>query len=52
MDLTDAADAIREKLIEHRLSPKASLWSTILEQIRKQNSFDGHYVEPILEIIR
>ena len=24
----------------------------LLKQIRKQNSFDGHYVDPILEIIR
>jgi hypothetical protein len=52
MDLIDAADAIREKLIEHRISRTANLWSTILKQIRKQDSFDGHYVDPILGIIR
>ena len=52
MDLTDAADAIRQKLIEHRISGRTNLWSTVLKQIRKQNSFDGHYVDPILEIIR
>ncbi len=52
MGLTEAADAIREKLIEHRISRKANLWSTILKQIRKQDSFDGQYVDTILEIIR
>ena len=52
MDLTEAADAIREKLIEHRISRTANLWSTILKQIRKQDSFDGHYADTILEIIR
>jgi hypothetical protein len=52
MDLTDAADAIRDKLIEHRISRTAKLWSTILKQIRKQDSFDGHYADTILEIIR
>jgi hypothetical protein len=52
MDLTEAADAIREKLIEHRTSRVEDLWSVILNQIRKQNSFDGHYVDPILEAIR
>ncbi len=41
MDLTDAADIIREKLIEHPISGATNLWSTILKQIRKQNSFDG-----------
>ncbi len=52
MDLAEAADAIREKLIEHRNSRVENLWSAILKQIRKQNSFDGHYVDPILEVIR
>jgi hypothetical protein len=52
MDLTDAAADIREKLIEHRISQAANLWSTILKQIRTQDCFDGHYVDPILEIIR
>jgi hypothetical protein len=52
MELTEAADAIREKLIEHRISRTANLWSTILKQIRKQDSFDGQYVDTILEIIR
>jgi hypothetical protein len=33
MDLTEAADAIREKLIEHRVSQTANLWLTILKQI-------------------
>jgi hypothetical protein len=52
MDLTDAADTIREKLIESRISRTANLWSTILKQIGKQDSFDGHYADTILEIIR
>ena len=52
MELTEAADAIREKLIEHRISRTANLWSTILKQIRKQDSFDGHRADTILEIIR
>jgi len=52
MELTEAADAIREKLIEHRMSRTANLWSTILKQIRKQDYFDGQYVDTILEIIR
>ena len=52
MELTEAADAIREKLIEHRISRTANLWSTILKQIRKQDAFDGQYVDTILEIIR
>ena len=51
MELTEAADAIREKLIEHRIST-ANLWATILEQIRKQDSFDGHHADTILECIR
>ena len=45
MDLTEAADAIREKLIDHRISGRANLWSTIVKQIRKQNSFDGRYAD-------
>jgi hypothetical protein len=52
MDFIDAADAMREKLIEHRISRTANLWSTILKQIRKQDSFDGEHVDKILEIIR
>ena len=52
MALAEATDAIRKKLIEHRLSRSASLWSTILKQIRTQDSFDGIYADTILEIIR
>jgi hypothetical protein len=52
MDLNEATDAIREMLIEHRISRTANLWSTILKQIRKQDGFDGQYVDTILEIIR
>ena len=52
MDLIEAADAIRGRLIEHRICRKASFWSTILKQIRKQDSFDGQFADTILEIIR
>ena len=52
MELAEAADAIREKLIEHRISQRAHLWSTILKQIKKQNPFDGNHADTILEIIR
>jgi hypothetical protein len=52
MELTEATDAIREKLLEHRIFRTANLWSTILQQIRKQDAFDGHYADTILEIIR
>ena len=52
MDLADAADAIREQLVEHRTSQTANLWPTILKQIKKQDSFDGKYSDTILEIIR
>ncbi len=52
MELTEAADAIREKLIEHRISRTANLWSTILKHISKHDFFDGQYVDTILEIIR
>jgi hypothetical protein len=52
VDLIEAADAIREKLLEHRISRKTNLWSTILKQIRKQDGFDGQYVDTIVEIIR
>lgn len=52
MGLTEATDAVREMLVEHRISRTANLWSTILKQIRKQDSFDGHRADTILEIIR
>jgi hypothetical protein len=52
MELTEAVEAIREMVIEHRISRTANLWSTILKQIRKQNSFDGDHADTILEIIR
>jgi hypothetical protein len=52
MELTEAADAIREKLMEQRISRTANLWTTILKQIRKQDAFDGKYTDTILEVIR
>ncbi len=52
MELAEAAEDIREKLIEHRISRTANLWSTILKQIREQDAFDGKYADTILEIIR
>jgi hypothetical protein len=44
MSLTDAIDTIREKLLA------AGLWTTILVQIRKQNSLDGTLADAILEV--
>ena len=52
MHLSDATDAIREKLMEHRISRTADLWSTILKQIAEQDSFDGKYADTILDLIR
>ncbi|MGO9469703.1 MAG: hypothetical protein ACLQVF_36835 [Isosphaeraceae bacterium] len=52
MDLTEAADAIREMLIEYRISRTAKLWSTVLKQITKRDGFNRQYVDTILEIIR
>lgn len=51
MDLTEAAESIREKLVEHRINRSSNIWATILKQIRKQDSFDGHYADTILECI-
>jgi hypothetical protein len=34
------------------MSQTAKLWSIILKQIRTHDSFDGHYADTILEIIR
>ena len=45
MSLTDAIDTIREKLLA------AGLWTTILAQIRKQNSLDGALADAIQEVI-
>jgi hypothetical protein len=52
MYLGEAVDAIREKLAQHRLSPRKTLWVTILKQIAKQDAFDGHYADTVLEVIR
>jgi hypothetical protein len=52
MELTEAVYAIREKLVEHRISRTADLWATILKQIAEQDSFDGRHADTILEIIR
>ena len=52
MYFTEAVDAIRGKLIEHRLSGTKTFWATILKQIAKRDAFDGHYAETILEVIR
>jgi hypothetical protein len=50
--LTEAVDEIREKLIQQRLTRRRNLWATIVKQIAKQDSFDGHYADTILEAIR
>jgi hypothetical protein len=52
MYIAEVVDVIREKLVKHRLSGRKPLWSTILNQIAKQDSFDGSYADTILEAIR
>jgi hypothetical protein len=52
MYIAEVVDVIREKLVKHRLSGRKTLWSTILVQIAKQDSFDGQYADTILEAIR
>ena len=52
MHLSEAIHAIREKLMEHRISRTADLWSTILNQIAEQDSFDGRHADTILDLIR
>lgn len=52
MYLTEAVDEIRDTLVTHRLSGRKTLWATILKQIAKQDSFDGHYADTILNAIR
>jgi hypothetical protein len=52
MDLIEAADGIRERLIAHRISRRTNVWSKMLTQIRKQDCFDGEYAETIQEVIR
>jgi hypothetical protein len=52
MHLTEAVDAVREKLVRHRLPGRTTLWATILKQIAEQDAFDGHYADTILETIR
>lgn len=52
MYLTEAVEAIREKLVRHRLTGRTTLWATILKQIAKEDAFDGHHADTILEGIR
>ena len=52
MYIPEAVDVIREKLVQHRLAGRKTLWSTILKQIAKRNAFDGNSVDVILEAIR
>jgi hypothetical protein len=52
MYLAVAVDAIREKLVRHRLSGRKTLWATILKQIAKKDALDGQGVDVILEVIR
>jgi hypothetical protein len=52
MHLSEAIHEIREKLLEHRISRTADLWSTILKQIAEQDSFDGRHADTILDLIR
>jgi hypothetical protein len=52
MYIPEVVDVIRDKLVKHRLPGRKVLWSTILKQIAKQDSFDGQYADTILEAIR
>ena len=52
MHLSEAIHAIREMLMEHRFSGAGDLWSTILNQIAEQDSFDGRHADTILDLIR
>jgi hypothetical protein len=52
MQLSEAIWAVREKLMEHRVSRRADLWSTILKQVAEQDSFDGRHADTILDLIR
>lgn len=52
MYIPEAVDVIREKLVQHRLSGRKTLWSTILKQMAKKDSFEGQYADTILEVIR
>jgi hypothetical protein len=52
MYLSQAVDEIRDALVQHRLSGRKMLWTTILKQIAKQDCFDGQYADTILEVIR
>lgn len=51
MFLTEAVDAIREKLIDHRLPERKKLWTAMLKQITKHNWLDGNYANIIEETI-
>ena len=52
MHLTEAVEAIREKLVRHRLSGRTTLWATILKEIAKQDAFDGQYADMMLKVMR
>jgi hypothetical protein len=52
MYLTEAVEAIREKLVRHRLSRRTTLWATILKEIAKQDAFDGQYADMMLKVMR
>ena len=52
MYIGEAVDVIREKLTQHRLSGRNTLWSTLLKQIAKKDAFDGIYLDVILDAIR
>ena len=52
MYLIEAVDAIREKLVKHRLAPRKFLWRTILKQIARHGCFDGAFADTIQEMIR
>jgi hypothetical protein len=52
LNLGEAVNAIRDKLVPHRLPGGKTLWATILKQIAERDSFDGQYTDTILAVIR
>lgn len=51
MYFSQVVDDIQDKLTQHRLSGGESLWATIIEQIVREDSFDGRHADRILEYI-
>ncbi len=52
MNLFEAIDHIRQKLIEYQVGNNGNLWSTILKEIEDHDSFNGNHADVILKMIR